>query len=184
MNATEKYSTNRLKNELAEIEGSQRNQYLTMLNIYEKALIYKYSNYGYEAINERLRLSNGEEIDEFGKLLMKALNKLPNLIQLVYRGANLTTTEIDRYVDALEKNTLLKEHSFISATKSRFIAMAFGNVFFRIFSKTGKDVEKVTKFGLYGTSNEQEVLFIPNRKFRILEVKKELGNTTITMEEA
>ncbi len=184
MKLFEKYSKDNLSQEISEIKNSNRNIENFELSVYEKALIYKYSNDGYEIVNENLRKSKGKKLDEFGKLLNKTLAKLPNFDGVVYRGANMTTQELQRYKEAVTKNKILKEYSFVSTSKSRLIAMAFkGNTLFRIYSRTGKEVEKIAKFGLHGTSNEKEVLFRPNRNFIILEVAKELDYTLITMEE-
>lgn len=113
------------------------------INLYEMSIIYKYSVDGFEGVNEYLRKKKGEIMPEFGKFLTSVLNKLPNFEGLVFRSANLTKSEIKRYQTALVNNELLKEYSFISTSKSRLIAMAFnGNVLFRIYSRTGKEIEK------------------------------------------
>ena len=126
----------------------------------------------------------GEEINDFGTYLNSSLNKLQRFEELVYRGVNLSKTELNRYINSFNKNLLVTEFSFISTSKSRLIAMSFnGNVLFRIFSRTGKDIEKITKFGINGPYNEKEVLFHTNRKFRILDIKKEIAYSLITMEE-
>jgi hypothetical protein len=44
-----------------------------------------------------------------------------------------------------------------------------GNVLFRILSKTGKEIELISKFGS-GSQNEREVLFAPNSDFNVLDV--------------
>lgn len=184
MNRAEKYAKTHLSKELAEIQRSERNEQTPGLTIYEKAVIYKYSNDGYEALNENLRRNKGRNENKFGKILASTLSKLPNFDGLVYRSATLTKAERRTYEEALAKNTVLTEHTFISTSKSRLMAMAFGgNVLFRIYSRTGKDVEKITKFGKYSFSNEQEVLFNVNRRFNVLEVARQESYTLISMEE-
>ena len=184
MDFIEKHARVHLNREINEIETSNRKLELPELSVYEKAIIYKYSNDGYDSVNEKLRISEGKETIELGKLLRRVINKLPSYVGLVYRGANLTSIEIRRYEKALKLNNGIKEFSFLSCTHSRLIAMAFrGNVFFRIFSKTGKSVDKVTKFGFHGNSNEKEVIIVPNRNFNVLEVVYASDYTTITMEE-
>jgi len=121
---------------------------------------------------------------EFGKLLVKSLAKIPDYEGLVFRSVNLTKPELEKYKHALDSNTLITEPTFVSTTKSRLIAMAFnGNTLFRIFSKTGKAIEKIAKFGIHNPPNEKEILFRPNRIFRVLEITEELSKTVITMEE-
>lgn len=180
----EEYSKTNLKYEISEIQVSNRNSELNQLNIYEKAIIYKYSSDGFEEVNEILRKSKGKNINEFGNYLDYSLKKLENYEGLVYRGANLSKTELNRYLNSFKKNLLLTEYSFTSTSKSRLIAMSFkGNVLFRIYSRTGKSIEKITKFGISGYPNEKEVLFSSNRKFRILEITNESTYSLITMEE-
>ena len=58
-----------------------------------------------------------------------------------------------------------------------------GNVLFRMFSRTGKDIKKITKFGINDSPNEKEVFFSSNKTFRILDITKESTYTLITMEE-
>lgn len=111
------------------------------------------------------------------------MTKLPDFEGLVYRGVNLTRKELLKYIVANRVNEVLIEPTFISTSKSRLIAMEFGNTLFRIFSRTGKDIEKIAKFGTYSPPNEKEVLFKPNRRFRVLEVLDQGASILISMEE-
>jgi len=52
-----------------------------------------------------------------------------------------------------------------------------------MYSKTGKEIEKITKFGKHNPPNEKEVLFMSGKSFNILEIAVEAGQTTIIMEE-
>ncbi len=159
MNLTEKHSKLNLRIEISEIERSERITEFPNVSIFDKAIIYKYTCDGYGTVNEILRKSKCKKNSGFGKLLNKSLTKLPNFDGLVYRAANLTKNELKRYEDAIGSNELLKEYSFISTSKSRMIATAFnGNTLFRIYSRTGKEIEKIAKFGIHGYPNEQEVL--------------------------
>lgn len=184
MISIEKYSKENLTHEMLEITNSIRNNHLPELTLYEKAIIYKYTNDGFEEINELLRNFKGNKNNVFGRFLNRSLSKLPNFEGLVYRAAQLSKLELDRYVIAFKDNSIIKEFTFVSTSKSRLIAMAYrGNVVFRISSRTGKDIEKISKFGEYGFSNEKEVLFRSNRNFKVLEVTEESDYTLITMEE-
>lgn len=75
---TEEYAKEYLFREIKEIETSNRLNVLTGLSVYEKAVILKYSVDGYEDLNEKLRLSKGENISVFGMLLDECLSKLPD----------------------------------------------------------------------------------------------------------
>lgn len=179
----EEYAKQYLALELREIEGSPINNH-SELTIYEKALIYNYSYVGYEDLNEHLRKSKGKTDILYSKLLNKCLNKLPDFEGLVYRCATLSDTELNRYIDAEKQNKPIIEHSFVSTSKSELTAFAYGkNTQFFIYSKTGKEIEKFAKFGLYNPSNEKEVLFKPGRTFNVLEVTKRGNFTLVIMEE-
>jgi hypothetical protein len=184
MNELEAYASANLSDEINEIQNSFRKNIITELSIYEKALIYKYSDDGFKETNEELRSSGGKILSEFAKYLRNTLDKLGNFEGLVYRKVYLTITEYKRYEDYFKNSKALKEYSFISTTKSRLIAMEFEgttsyvpNCLFRIQTKTGKDIELITKFA------EKEVLIQPNTKFRILDIRDEGDYKLITMEE-
>ena len=164
------YCQNKLLKECQEIKASERNVLHPELNLYEKALIYKYSSDGYVELNKKLRSSKGKNSTDFGKLLANALEKIDNYTSTVYRKVQLTKTQQKVYKEALHNNSFVKEPTFSSTSKVRDLAMLFpGNTLFIINSKTGKDIEKITKFGYKDVHNEYEVLFLPNRKFEVLE---------------
>lgn len=175
----ENYIKTHLHNEFLKILKSDRKRELPEINIYEKTLIYKYSADGYMELNQNLMESDGNNNSIFGILLEQALNKLPSYKSLVYRGAFLLTFDLNKYKMALQSNSIITEHSFLSATKSRMIANNFGTTLFIIISKNGKEIEKISKFGIHGKTNEQEVLFKPNSIFKVLSVI----NDIITLEE-
>ncbi len=179
----EEYAKQYLAQEIREIESSPINNH-SELTLYEKALIYNYSYAGYEDINERLRKSKGKTDILYNKLLNGCLNKLPHFEGLVYRCATLSETELNKYIDAEKKNKSIIEHSFVSTSRSELTAFAYGkNTKFLIYSKTGKEIEKFAKFGLYNPVNEKEVLFRSGRAFNVLEVTKQDNFTLVIMEE-
>src|SRR6185312_9599180 len=116
-NETADYVNANLINELEEVRRSPIGNTVSPLTIEERTLIYKYTEDGYGSVNETLRKSLGETITNFGALLDKTLKKLPNYNGLVYRSANLTDSELERYHKALQNNLALVEHSFISTSK-------------------------------------------------------------------
>jgi predicted house-cleaning noncanonical NTP pyrophosphatase (MazG superfamily) len=138
----------------------------TVLTTEERTLIYKYTEDGFAYLNEFLRKNHGQEITEFGKLLDKVLSKLPNYVDIVYRVVDLTNYELEKYSVAETNNSILVEHSFVSASRSKFIAYEFGkSCQFRIFSKRGKQIESFAKYGIHHPQSEKEVLFRPNCRF-------------------
>ena len=114
MKKAEKYAKRYLSLEIREIQLSGRVNVLQNLSIYEKALIYKYTNDGFEELNEKLRVSYGYDISEFGKLLLNALSKLPDFKGLTYRCAELTTNELNKYIEAFDSNHIIVEPTSFS----------------------------------------------------------------------
>lgn len=163
----EEYAKKHLSREIQLIESSEeRLNALPELTVYEKAIIFKYSEDGYEDLNEKLRLSEGKDISAFGILLDECLKKLPDYQRRVYRGVNLNKYDLNRYLEAFQNNTFVTESFFISASESQLASRMFGrNVQFQIISKTGKSIREIAKF-----EDEKEVLFRYNTSFEILDI--------------
>lgn len=179
------YCNKNLSSELEIIRTTGRANEFPQLNEFEKTIIYKYSDDGYENLNQQLRLNNGRNDTDFGKFLELSLFKLTDFNKIVYRGANLNSQELNKYIQAEKNNISIKEDCFISTTTSKLIAtIGFqGNVLFMIYSRTGKSIEKITKFGIYNPPSEKEVLFVPNSEFRVLGIQQQQKYILITMEE-
>jgi hypothetical protein len=172
---TEEYAKEYLFREIREIETTNRLNVLPELSVYEKAIIYKYSEDGYEDLNEKLRLSKGEKISIFGILLEECLLKLPDYKDIVYRGNGLSQPEFDQYYSNYESKLPFREHCFFSTSKSKAAASEFNRgkyrVLFTILSKTGKEIESIAKY-----SSEREVLFNRNTEFKVIYFRKLEGN--------
>jgi hypothetical protein len=121
-----KYVHEYLESELRSVSTGPVSLVESDLSIEERTLIYKYSEDGYEGANWSLRKSLGQTHTQFGKFLETTLRKLPDYKGLVYRSANLSPAELDRYMQAFEKNTRLVEHFFISTSTSYDTANMFG----------------------------------------------------------
>lgn len=72
----EEYVNEYLEKEITIVE--RFNHAYPFLSLYEKAIIYKYTEDGYENLNELLRNSNGVNINEFGIHLKNVLEKIPS----------------------------------------------------------------------------------------------------------
>jgi hypothetical protein len=160
---SEEYANKYLENELKIIENSDRKIISPELTIFEKAIIYKYSEDGYQDLNEKLRISQGANIPIFGKLLSECLDKLPNFVDNIYRGVDLTTNEYNRYLEAYLNDEIINEPFFISTSRSILVGNQFGNIHFEIFCQTGKNIEHIAKHPM-----EKEILLSNNCKFRVV----------------
>jgi hypothetical protein len=163
---TETYAKEYLFREIQEIENSNRLNVLPALTVYEKAIIYKYSEDGYLDLNERLRISEGKDISSFGLLLDECLSKLPDYQGIVYRGVEMTYNELDKYRLAFIEERGVTEHFFLSTSESKEKAYEWCKgryrVLFRILSKRGKLIKSIAKYEV-----EREVLFRYNSNFAV-----------------
>ena len=184
MDDIKKYVIDNLHKEMGIISSTGRNNEYPQLSVYEKAVIYKYSDRGFADLNSELRKSKGMTFSELATYLDESISKLDDYYGLVFRKVYLTDDEIQRYADALTNDEDLTEYTFISTTKSALFASLFtgtnkfpANCLFRMAIIHGKEIDKIAKF------DEKEVLIRPNSIHQILGIKKENGLTTITMEE-
>jgi NAD:arginine ADP-ribosyltransferase len=145
----------------------------------EKALIYWYTDSGSMGLNELLSESKGKKISKLGEYLDIVLSKLPNFEGITFRGAKLSDYEISKYQQALDNETSIIDHTFMSSSRLKNKANEYRRtVMFEIFSKNGKLIEKVSKF-----VNEQEVLFRRNSQFRVLDIEKRDSYVYILLQE-
>lgn len=182
MRELEKYVHARLEDELKKTRRYFAN-FLPKLSAEEKAIIFKYTDDGYESLNEMLRDSKGTKISKFGEYLEFVLSKLENYEGVVYRGTKYSTYKLEKYWLAYQNKEIIIEHAFSSTSQRIGVARQYGTIIFEIFSKNGKSIEKVSKFGLNSGQNEYEVLFQRDSKFLVTGFDKQDIYTLITMKE-
>lgn len=116
-------------------------------------------------INPGLRSGQITTENCYVKEIISALSKLPDYVGVVYRGQ----------IQTLNKNIVGDEVTFTA-----FTSASYGNIadswaksdeILKIYSKHGKNIED---FSSRKDSDEHEVLFLPNSKFRLLK-KTTLG---------
>lgn len=179
----ENYVNDKLSNELNVIRSSNRSLYEKNLTNYEKAVIYKYSNDGFEQLNEDLR--EGKANPQLGVFLDICLEKLPDYEGICYRAIKCSKSSLERYYTAFEKGLLVHEKTFLSCSKSKLLALYFSeSPLFIILSKSGKSIENIAKFGIEsGGQNEQEILFRLNSKFKVLDITEQDNKIIIKLEQ-
>lgn len=184
MRELEKYVRENFPDELEKVIRDFANEFPKLTDA-EKTIIYKYSDddFTFFGVNKTLRESEGLIVPEFAKYLDLALSKLPNYVGTVYRGTPLTDIEFKRYTQALEYETPITEHFFVSSSHLINIAEGYGDFQFKIFSKTGKSIEKISKFGVQNFDNEYEVLFPKESSFEVLEISQTRFFTYISLNE-
>jgi hypothetical protein len=185
MTSAEKYVKKYLNDELAKVTSSQIALVENGLDIYEKTLIFHYTESGYLSINRSLRQSRGKRGTKASSLLESALDKLPDWHGLAYRNVHLTDKDIGRYRESLETNSSLTEWSFISCSRSPGKAQNYphSNTEFRIRSMHGKIVEECSCLGTNMPPNEEEILFQPGHAFQVLDVNDSGPMVLIIMKE-
>lgn len=162
------------------IETSKINE-LPNLTIYEKAIIFAYTDATinqHQKLNEQLWASEGEEMSDFGYYLERTLSKLDAYKGLVFRGARSTYCDVERYKKASKDKTFVTEYHFLSASKLQITAQGFGNILFRIYAKNAKEIEYVSKH-----RKEQEILFQKCTTFKVVYVSDNGFSTIITLKE-
>lgn len=111
----EEYAKENLGKEILIVERMPNKH--PFLTIYEKAIIYKYTDDGFETLNEGLRKSKGAYINELGRYLTEVLTKIPSVNDLAFRGVDLTQNQLGRYLNAFQNETLITEYCFISGVQ-------------------------------------------------------------------
>lgn len=176
------YVESKYPNALNAIRESKSAKEVTELTEHEKAIIYAYSDEGYE-VNAELRKFRELVTPEFAVHLNAALAKLPDTERSVYSGIWCIDSVLETYKNALKTGDVLIEYGFTSASKSRSIAEQFGEIILHIASENGKSIEKFTKFRASAYDNEQEVLFKSSSAFRVLDIREKNNLIIIDLEE-
>jgi hypothetical protein len=169
------------------VQSGRRAKAFPHLDIIDKAVIYHYSDEGYEALNRQLHASSGNNNTLFGQGLAAALAKLPAYVGLVSSGVFLQPAQLHYYRARAQDGQPVSWPAFLSASQKDTIARQYlysseKNCLFVIQSRTGRPIAELSKYGVDG-QNEYEVLFVPHTRFEVLEVASETGYTRIVLDE-
>ncbi len=140
------------------------------------AAIRDYTDKGYARMNELLREHTvAPLIARKVATLTAALNRLPPFRGDVYRGTTVPDLHLlDRYRDV---GSEIVEDAFVSCSRSPS-KMYCGNVFFYILSKRGREIGRWSAH-----PEEEEVLFRPGTRFKILAFEQSEDDVEIFLEE-
>ncbi len=126
-------------------------------------------------INSYLRNPNGwhlPETKQLAKLVEQDILKLPKYEWVSYRWVKTFPG-----LDALKVWDTFIDKWFTSSSKSKIVADRFADdALFIIKGKNGRDLSSISKM-----KSEQEILFTPNVKFKIVDVKTKWGKKIITL---
>ncbi len=161
----------------------------------EKALVYHYSDTGFEALNAQLHASGGRNSTDFGQGLAMAVHKLPPYRGLVRSAVHLTPQQVLYLQSAESSEAPFRWPAFLSASRSPSIAewhlrmagpgMQEKNCLFLITSRTGRSTELLSEYGPHGSKqNEQEVLFLPGTEFYVRQITRATSHYHIVLQEA
>ncbi len=169
------------------VQQGRRATALPMLSTLDKAAIYYYTDDGFDALNQKLHASGGDNTTLFGQGLAAALVKLPVYMGLAFCGVQLRTGQLLFYRASMDAGEPVSWPAFLSASQKASVAHQYlhsphKNCLFVIQSRTGRLIEGISKYGVDG-QNESEVLFAPHTRFEVLEVAPETGYTRIVLDE-
>ena len=147
-----------------------------MLSPADRAAIRDYSDRGYERMNQQLRDHElMAPIRRKVTTLTAALNRLPPYVGDVYRGTTLHDTDsLERYRSV---GSIVTEDAFVSTSRSP-LKMYGGNVLFYMMSKRGRDISAWSAH-----PEEEEILFRPASRFKVLAFTEADGDFEIFLEE-
>ncbi len=156
-----KSDTSKLKKELAILEAQYSSPALCGMSVAENQAIRRYTGSGYGELNRALR--QNKELDKdttaFVEIMNSGLKKLRPYEGIVRRGVDLPPEVLEQH----KVGEIITYAAFTSTS----IGSGFGNSHkFIIQSKTGRYVDPIS-----ATQGENEVIFLPNTKFRILSKK-------------
>jgi hypothetical protein len=142
----------------------------------------------YRQLNKQLESGKLTDFNRSAATLMNnALDKLPAVKGMVYRGAIIKQKDFDRIFGG-DIGSTVKQNRFVSSSMDTDVAFEFAvknqnkikrteiQVFFEIESKNGRDISKISELnGNFDPRNQKEVLFTNNTSFRI-DSRKKTGN--------
>lgn len=129
-------------------------------------------NKTYERVNRMLRegkYAYDGVLQAFVEAAQHGMLKMPAYVGPVTRGVRWLPNgmTMDQFLARYQVGDVVEEHSFLSTSKGGDAAYG-GPVYFKINSKTGRDVDWISKF----PGGEKEVLMMPGTRLKINKVEK------------
>lgn len=176
----EKYKSEKIFNDILEHASAFNLREAQTLSIFQYTIDFyqeanTYLRNGFAPEDKKYYENRG--IKSIIEVLNQGLDKLPSYQGTVFRGADLSSEQIETYKKALESNTPVVKNEFLSSSRERKTAFN-KNTVYRILSKTGKSIEKMSYF-----ENEKEVLFKAGTKFKVVKIDDLGGQYSVELEE-
>ena len=133
------------------------------LDAAERVAVWLYTDYQEYAVNLNRLLRNerpSPEAQNFSAVLQAAIQKLPAFKGMTYRGIEVGRLRFPR--ESYAMGNVVTWHAFTSTSRDKTMAYQ-GNVGFLIHSLSGRSLQ-----GYSAVEIEQEVLFGPGARFRVL----------------
>lgn len=174
-----KVFSKRLDELFSTLEGEE----LVAIHHYSKGIAYPFN----QAKRGVLKMTDFFKV--FDVFLESGLSKLNSYIGTVHRGTALPESYVlSKYREAFKNSTKIREKAYTSTSKvtdflgdymTRNMNSGDVNVIFRIKSKTGKDIEKISNFGssFPNNINHKEVLFKSRTTFEVTNFKSIKDNS-------
>lgn len=150
----------------------------------EYAALKWYTDDGFRGMNsylrgqEKLKGKQKEDRDREISMAVAGLEAMPVYQGTVYRGTNFSGSEAKKYLKQYKVGAEVTEPAFASTSKAGLHEDFEGQVNFVIKSKTGRSIAEASN-----VPSEDEVLFPPATRFKVLEQESYAGVTTVYMEE-
>lgn len=158
----------------------------------ELVAVHHYTTGAYRELNTMIRTGTLDTFNTaFKKLVDSGLDKLKGRFGYegpLFRGTSLPQSALDKIKNAFETKIPYSDSAFMSTTKDVGVTKRFQqltkapgdkNVIFYINSKTGVDIDAVSRYGPNFIQNkeviQQEVLFSSGTPFNVLKYVEEIG---------
>ena len=153
--------------------------------------IFGYSLGEYQDYNTILRgyegapSSFGPRMQQQYDLVVSGLRKLPEHSGPTYRGADLSPDQLLKYKQAFQGGERISDSGFISTTQSSSRLNNYINtdpskipVKMEVRGRSGRDISSISNY-----PQEQEVLFMPGTKFKVIEYTETPDGVSLILEE-
>lgn len=174
---------NKMVSKTPETALSNQKEWIDTLSKKQKDSFTDYTETAYKDVNLFLRKNDTKaislskpEIDNYVKQMTAAMKNAPVFQGDVHRGIEfMDESEFNAFYESLGIGNIFVDKGFMSTDINSKIAKVFSNSNFtaniKVESKSGVPISELSKYN----KNETEVLFKPNSKFEIVDVKK-VGN--------